>query len=59
MAEIINLRRAKKASNRAKSRMQGDENAAKFARSKAQKIAEKTRAEMAESWHAAHKRDLE
>jgi hypothetical protein len=44
MAEIINLRRAKKARQRAESRAQGDANAAKFGQSKAEReAAAKTR----------------
>lgn len=43
-ADIINLRSVKKARKRAESRAQGDANAAKFGRSKAERLAEaKTR----------------
>lgn len=57
MADIINLRSAKKAAIRAKARAQGDENAAKFGQSRAQKTAEKLRAEKAKALLDAHKRD--
>ena len=57
MADIINLRAAKKAALRAKSRAQGDENASKFGRSPAQKLAEKTRADRAIAKLNAHKRE--
>ena len=57
MADIINLRSAKKAAMRAKSRAQGDENAAKFGRSPAQKTAEKTQAAKAKAQLDAHKRE--
>ncbi|MDE3078855.1 MAG: DUF4169 family protein [Paracoccaceae bacterium] len=39
MAEIVNLTRARKAQARVKKRAEGDENAAKFGRTKAQKAA--------------------
>ena len=52
MAEIVNLRAAKKAKARAEARAQGDANAAKFGRSKAEKALETARAEKA-------KRDLD
>jgi hypothetical protein len=57
MGEIINLRVAKKAADRAKSRAQGDENAAKFGRTKAQKSAEAARAAKAKRDLDAHLRD--
>ncbi len=47
MAEIINLRAARKAKDRAKARAQGDENAVKFGRTKAEKDLEKARADKA------------
>jgi hypothetical protein len=47
MAEIINLRSAKKTLARVKKRAQGDENAAKFGRTKAQKSLETTEADKA------------
>lgn len=57
MAEIFNLRAAKKAASRVKSRAQGDENAAKFGRSLAAKSAEKTQAEKAKAQLDAHQRE--
>jgi hypothetical protein len=57
MADIINLRAAKKAAMRAKSRAQGDENAAKFGRSPAEKTAEKVRADKAKAQLDAHRRE--
>jgi hypothetical protein len=57
MADIINLRSAKKAAIRAKARAQGDENAAKFGQSRAEKTAEKLRADKAKAQLDAHKRE--
>lgn len=57
MGDIINLRSAKKAAMRAKSRAQGDENAAKFGRSKTQRLAEETRAQKAARALDSHKRE--
>jgi hypothetical protein len=57
MAEILNLRAAKKAKVRAAARRQGDENAAKFGRSKAEQRAETTRTAKAARDLDAHKRD--
>lgn len=45
MAEIINLRAARKAKDRLDARAKGDENAVKFGRSKAEKALDKARAE--------------
>lgn len=45
MGEIVNLRAAKKAKTRAEARAKGDENAAKFGRSKAEKTLERAQAE--------------
>jgi len=47
MADIVNLRAARKANNRLKDRAQADENAAKFGRSKAQRALEKAQADKA------------
>jgi hypothetical protein len=47
MAEIVNLRAARKAKDRAKARAKGDENAAKFGRTKAEKALETAQAEKA------------
>ncbi len=52
MAEIINLRSAKKARKRAEARAQGDANAAKFGRTKGEKQADSARKDKA-------KRDLD
>ncbi len=52
MAEIINLRAARKAKDRTGARAKGDENAVKFGRTKAEKELEKAQAEKA-------KRDLD
>ncbi len=52
MAEIINLRAARKAKDRELARAKGDENAVKFGRTKAEKELEKAQAEKA-------KRDLD
>ena len=45
MAEIVNLRHARKLRERAKKRAQGDANALKFGRSKAERMGEAARAE--------------
>lgn len=45
MAEIINLRAARKAKDREQARAKGDENAVKFGRTKAEKDLEKAQAE--------------
>lgn len=47
MAEIINLRAARKAKDRTAARAKGDENAVKFGRTKAEKDLEKARADKA------------
>lgn len=47
MAEIVNLRQAKKQVARKAARAKGDANAAKFGRSKAEKDMERARAEKA------------
>lgn len=47
MAELINLRAARKAKDRDTARAKGDENAAKFGRTKAEKELERARAEKA------------
>ena len=47
MAEIVNLRAARKARERAEARAAADENAARFGRTKALKALEKARAEQA------------
>lgn len=45
MAEIVNLRQAKKQAARKAARAQGDENAAKFGRTKAERDLQKAQAE--------------
>jgi hypothetical protein len=47
MAEIINLRMARKARNRAQATQQANENRAKFGRTKSQKAAERVESERA------------
>lgn len=47
MAEIVNLRAARKARTKAEARAQADANAAKFGRSKAERALEAARAEKA------------
>lgn len=57
MAEIVNLRAARKARERAKARAAADENAARFGRTKALKALEKARAEKARETLDAHRRE--
>lgn len=57
MAEIINLRAVKKAKVLAKSRAQGDENAAKFGRSKAQRKSDDLQAAKSQRDLDGHKRE--
>lgn len=57
MAEIVNLRAARKDRERAKKRAEGDENAARFGRTKALKALEKARAEKARDDLDAHRRE--
>jgi Domain of unknown function (DUF4169) len=57
MAQIINLRAAKKARLRADARAQGDVNAAKYGRTQVQKAAEAAQAEKAKRDLNAHLRD--
>ena len=59
MAEIINLRQAKKQADRKTARSDADANAAKFGRTKAQRELEKTRAEMARRELDAHRRETD
>jgi hypothetical protein len=58
MAEIINLRAAKKARTRKAARLQGNANAAKFGRTKAQKAAEKVQAERGARLLDGHQREV-
>lgn len=55
MAEVINLRTAKKQAARKAARANGDLQAAKFGRSKAEKFLEEARAEKAAQNLSAHK----
>jgi hypothetical protein len=59
MAEIINLRMARKARARAETEQQAAENRAKFGRSKAQKAIERTDAERQARTHDGAKREGE
>lgn len=55
MAEITNLRQFRKDAGRMKKRAQGDENATKFGRTKAQKILEATQSEKARKMLDQHR----
>ena len=57
MAKIINLRQASKTRKRSQKRAQGDENAARFGRSSAEKRIEKDREERLKAHLDQHKRD--
>ncbi len=57
MAEIVNLRAARKARDRATARAKGDENAVKFGRTKAEKDLEKALAEKARRDLDGHERE--
>ncbi|WP_323042450.1 DUF4169 family protein [Gemmobacter sp.] len=57
MAEIINLRMAKKQAARKAAKAQGDANAARFGRSKAERDLDRARSEKAARDLDAHKRD--
>ena len=57
MAKIVNLRAARKAKERETSRATGDQNAAKFGRTKAEKDLEKARADKARRDLEGHVRD--
>jgi len=57
MAEIVNLRQARKARDRAAARLQADGNAAKHGRTKALKKLEEARADKARAALDAHRRD--
>lgn len=59
MAEIINLRQAKKQAARKAARSQADANAAKFGRTKAERDLERLHAEEATRALDAHKRETE
>jgi len=57
MVDPVNLNKARKTRGRAKKRAQADENAVKFGRTKAERQAEKARADKARASLDAHKRD--
>ena len=57
MAKIVNLRAVRKAKERETSRATGDQNAAKFGRTKAEKDLEKARAEKARRDLDGHARE--
>ncbi|WP_343082389.1 DUF4169 family protein [Ostreiculturibacter nitratireducens] len=57
MAEIVNLRAARKAKDRLKKRAQGSENAVKFGRTKAERELEKARADKARALLDGHERE--
>jgi hypothetical protein len=59
MAEVVNLRTAKKQAARKAARSQADINAAKHGRTKAERDLEKARAEKAARELDAHKRETE
>ncbi|MEZ5779475.1 MAG: DUF4169 family protein [Paracoccaceae bacterium] len=57
MAEIVNLRSARKSRKRDAKRSTGAANAARFGRDKAEKALDKARARMAEAHLDAHRRE--
>lgn len=57
MAKVTNLNSFRKQKARAQKRARGDENAARFGRSKAEKQLDKARADKAARQLDAHKRD--
>ena len=59
MAEIVNLRQAKKQAARKAARSAADANAARFGRSKAERALEEARAEKAASNLDAHRRETD
>ncbi len=59
MADLINLRQAKKARERAGKRAAGEENAARFGRSKAERTRERAEADKARADLDAHRREPE
>lgn len=58
MSNIINLRQARKSASREAARRQGDENAAKFGRSKGQKAVETADRTRAAHHLNQHRRDV-
>ena len=59
MADLVNLRQAKKARERAGKRAAGDENAARFGRTKMEKDQDRAEAIKARAHLDAHKREPE
>ena len=59
MAEVINLRQAKKQAARKAARAEADANAARFGRTKGERELEKARAEKAARDLEAHRRDTD
>jgi Domain of unknown function (DUF4169) len=59
MAKVINLRTVKKQVARKAARAKGDENAARFGQTKAQRLLERSRAEKADRSLDAHRRETE
>jgi Domain of unknown function (DUF4169) len=59
MAKVINLRAVKKQVARKAARAKGDENAARFGQTKAQRLLERSRAEKADRDLDAHRRETE
>jgi chorismate mutase len=57
MAEIVNLRTARKQAARKAARAKGDENAARFGRTRAEKDLEQARADKAARDLDAHRRE--
>ena len=57
MGEIVNLRQAKKQAARKAALAKGDENAAKFGRTKAERSVQEARAEKAARDLEAHRRE--
>ncbi len=59
MAEIVNLNRFRKERARAARRAEGDANAAKFGRTKAERDLDRVRAEKSARDHAGHARETD
>ncbi len=59
MAEVINLRAKRKETDRKAARAQGDANAAKFGRTKAERDARAARDALAEKRLDGHRREVE
>ena len=59
MADVVNLRQAKKARKRVEKRAAGDENSARFGRSRVEKDQQRATAEKACTHLDAHKREPE